>query len=89
MTFSPVRLDHKGIATILRENPQIVNEINKLVDRIGDDVKDAADDPDAVFVKHYTTDREAGSVAVPASWQATDGALTRAAAKAGLEVKSK
>ena len=37
----------------------------------------------------YTTDRGAAAVMVPAEEQARDGALTRAAAAVGLEVKQK
>lgn len=40
-------------------------------------------------VTEYTTDRAAASVAVPAEQQAKDGVLTRAAAAAGLEVRTK
>ena len=42
-----------------------------------------------VEVEEYTTDRAAASVSVPAEQQAKDGALTRAAAAAGLEVRAK
>ncbi len=40
-------------------------------------------------LEEYTTDRAAASVSVPAELQARDGVLTRAAAQAGLEVRSK
>lgn len=46
----------------------------------------AAAGPDAEVVE-YTTDRAAATVSVPAEQQAKDGALTRAASGAGLEVR--
>lgn len=48
----------------------------------------AAVDAEDVEVGEYTTDRNAASVSVPAEAQARDGALTRAAARVGLEVRS-
>lgn len=44
---------------------------------------------DGAEVQKYTTDRAAASVSVPAEAQAKDGVLTRGAAAAGLEVRSK
>ena len=40
-------------------------------------------------MQEYTTDRAAASVSVPAAQQAKNGALTRAASAAGLEVRAK
>lgn len=40
-------------------------------------------------VDEYTTDRSAAGVSVPTHRQTVDGALTRAAAALGLEVKAK
>ncbi|OOL30709.1 hypothetical protein GQ85_18205 [Rhodococcus rhodochrous] len=42
-----------------------------------------------VIVDEYTTDRTAAAVKVPAARQAKSGALTRAAAAAGLEVRAR
>nr|WP_246461585.1 hypothetical protein [Nocardia transvalensis] len=50
-----------------------------LADEIGGDVT----------VDKYTTDRAAAGVRVPTERQTKDGALTRAAAALGLEVKAK
>jgi hypothetical protein len=47
----------------------------------------AAGAGDDATVDEYTTDRAAASVSVPAAQQAKHGALTRAAAEAGLEVR--
>jgi hypothetical protein len=38
-------------------------------------------------IESYTTDRAVSSVGVPVTVQATEGALTRAAAAVGLEVR--
>ncbi len=89
MTFSRVRLDHKGLEQTLKTDPGITSKINDLVEKIGQSCRDAAEDPDEVFVDHYTTDRTAGAVTVLTEEQVKNGILTRAAAKAGLEVKTK
>lgn len=81
MTFSKFRLNRKGGAEVLKE--LAAPHINALAQQIA-----AKAGPDAE-VDEYTTDRAAASVAVPAHQQAKDGALTRAAAAAGLEVRAK
>lgn len=86
MSFSPVRLNRKEIGRILKED--YAEQVNKLAGRIADEARSLVDD-DAVSVDEYTTDRAAASVSVPASAQAVDGVLTKAAAKVGLEVQSK
>jgi len=73
-----IRLDHKGIAELLKSQPfaAAVNEAAQAVAvRCGGEVDS------------YTTDRAAAAVRVKADRQARDGALTRAAAAAGLEVR--
>jgi len=74
------RLNFKGGAEVLRSE-WITAQVNAVAHSVADDIGDEAD------VDEYTTDRSAASVSVPAALQATDGALTRAAAKLGLEVK--
>ena len=74
-------LYRKGVGEILKT--EFVDEINHLADEIGDKIDD-----DEVEVRYYTTDRGAASVTVPAEIQATEGALTRAAAAVGLEVRA-
>ena len=86
MSFSPVRLNRKEIGRILKQD--YAEQVNKLAGRIADEARSLVDD-DAVSVDEYTTDRAAASVSVPASAQAVDGVLTKAAAKVGLEVQSK
>jgi hypothetical protein len=78
---SSFRLDLKGGAEVL--NIKSVDAVNALAHQIGDQAgADAEVDP-------YTTDRAAAAVTVPAERQAKDGALTRAAAAVGLEVRPK
>jgi len=78
MTF---RLDHKGAAEVLKGLDSA--PIKELADQVA---KNAGD---AVWVNHYTTDRPAASVTIPAARQAKHGTLTKAASAAGLEVKAK
>jgi hypothetical protein len=74
-------LDRKGGAEVLKK--LAADEIHAL----GAKVAGAAGA--GAVVNHYTTDRAGASVGIPAARQAKDGALTRAAAAAGLEVKAK
>ena len=74
------RLDRAGVAEVLKsaEATALMNETARAVAaNIGEDAE----------VSEYTTDRRAASVSVPAEMQARDGALTRAAAAVGLEVR--
>lgn len=74
-------LDRKGGSEVLKSI--VADEIRALTEQIGAAAGEAAQ------VDHYTTDRAAGQVAVPAALQAKHGVLTKAAAAAGLEVKAK
>lgn len=74
-------LDQEGGAEVLKE--LAASAINGLAQQVADDIGEGAK------VKTYTTDRAAATVSVPAEMQAKDGALTRAAAAAGLEVRPK
>lgn len=78
MTF---KLNRAGGAEVLKE--LAADAIHALAQQV------AAQAGDAAQVDEYTTDRAAASVSVPAHLQAKDGVLTRAAAAAGLEVRSK
>lgn len=75
------KLNYKGGGEVLKQlaAPHINAIARQVADQIGEDAT----------VEEYTTDRAAASVAVPAERQAKDGALTRAAAAAGLEVRAK
>ena len=86
MSFSPVRLNRKEIGRILKQD--YAEQVNELANMIADEARGLVDG-DVVEVDEYTTDRAAASVSVPASAQAVDGVLTKAAAKVGLEVQSK
>ena len=78
---SGFRLNRKGGAEVLKKVAR--DATNAAAHRVG-----AAAGPDAV-VEEYTTDRAAAVVKVPAEQQAKDGVLTKAAAAAGFEVRSK
>lgn len=78
---SGFRLNRKGGEQVLKQVAR--GATNAAARRVA-----AAAGPDAV-VEEYTTDRAAAVVKVPADQQARDGVLTKAAAAAGLEVRSK
>lgn len=75
------KLNRKGGAEVLKElaAPHINALARQIAAHAGDDAE----------VDEYTTDRAAAAVSVLAYRQAKDGALTRAASAAGLEVRSK
>lgn len=82
MSASNFRLDRRGVAEVLRSEgvAKLANEAaDQLADRLGEGAK----------VQRYTTDRKAASVSIPAEQQARDGALTRAAAAVGLQVRAR
>jgi hypothetical protein len=72
------KLDHAGIAAILKGD-----DVGKAIDALGSKVAALAGGD----AKALTTDRRISVVRVKADRQARDGALTRAASAAGLEVK--
>lgn len=75
------RLDRKGGAEVLKQlaAPRVNELARQIAANAGEDAK----------VDEYTTDRAAAAVTVPAERQAKDGALTRAASAAGLEVRAR
>lgn len=81
MAKSSFRLDRKGGAEVLKQFS--APSVNALAQQVANAAGEDAE------VVEYTTDRAAASVRVPAEQQAKDGVLTRAAAAAGLEVRSK
>ncbi|WP_028477919.1 hypothetical protein [Nocardia sp. CNY236] len=81
-TARGVRLDHRGLGKILKSQA-FADVVNDAAIRV------AAAAGDNAEVDKYTTDRKAAAVIVPAEDQARDGALTRAAASVGLEVRAK
>ena len=78
----PVRLDHRGIDITLN-SPEFAAAVNEAAGAIAGLVG-----PDAI-VDEYRTDRRAAAVTVPAERQTRDGALTRAAAQVGLDVRQR
>lgn len=78
MTRVTIRLDSAGIRTVLTDNcRELVGTVTRRI---------AAQIPGSV-VEFRTTDRAVGRVHVDNFRQSRDGALTRAAASLGLEVK--
>lgn len=82
MARKGVRLNRKGVSKTLK-SPEFKAKMDALANRIAQEIGEEAK------VDSYTTDRGAASVSVPADMQARDGALTRGAAAAGLEVRVK
>lgn len=86
------RLDRRGVSQLLKGDlgRAATDAAHKVADQIRADYPDLAADVD---VEAYTTDRGAASVMVRDSrareLQVRDGLITKAAAKIGLEVKSK
>ncbi|GAA4688097.1 hypothetical protein [Streptomyces youssoufiensis] len=85
-----LRLDAEGIREFLKSQP-----LREVIDGLADDIAEnvrAAEPRATVSVRRYTTDRGAATVTVEdvraMAWQARDGLLTRAAGRAGLEVKA-
>ncbi|MGI5222174.1 hypothetical protein [Nocardia sp. CA-290969] len=77
------QLDRAGVSEILK-SPEMAAVINETAAAVADQVReDTGEEPE---VESYTTDRGAAAVGVPVTLQATDGALTRAAAAVGLVV---
>ena len=89
---SGFRLNRRGVGEVLKQ--QCGPAINEVAEQVAAQVRASIDDDSIeVVVDTYTTDR--GAAAVPIAdtrgmeFQASDGALTRAAAAVGLEVKSR
>lgn len=85
-----VDLDHAGIAQLLKSAP-MQSLVRDAAEQIAGNVNVPA--IDGVVVDEYSTDRAAASVTIrdprAALWQARDGALTRAAAAIGVEVRAR
>lgn len=84
--ITEITLYSKGLGRVL----QATGVVNDYAKRLADSIRaDHPDDEHAAFVSYYTTDRKAAMVTTRAEYQAKDGALTRAAAKVGLEVRAR
>lgn len=77
-----IKLNRKAVGALLK-SAQFAAAVNRAAEEIADEIGDDAK------VYYYTTDRKAAAVGVPGERQARDGALTRGAAAAGLEVQAK
>jgi hypothetical protein len=87
MANGDVSLDHKGIAAMLKTPAfhAVVNEAAAAIQSAARELVGGTPVP----MHEYTSDRAAASVSVLAPMQAKHGALTKAAANVGLEVKDK
>ncbi|QOC55873.1 hypothetical protein SEA_DIRTYBOI_11 [Gordonia phage DirtyBoi] len=90
------RLDRRGAGEILKsaESANAVSDVaHKIRDLVDADVNDDPDDEIDVIVTSHTTDRAVARVTIAhprgRELQAKRGALTRAAAKLGLEVRAR
>lgn len=82
------QLDRKGGSEVLKE--LAADEIHALAQKVAENAqKDADATNQVVWVHESVTDRARASITVPAGLQAKHGVLTRAAAAAGLEVRTK
>lgn len=90
ITFRP---DHREIARYLQTDPELRQVIHDAAVEVARNIDRTDLEPGEVVVDDYATDRVASSVTVrhPGAqfWQARDGLLTKAAARAGLEVKAR
>ncbi|QXO13107.1 hypothetical protein SEA_HIBISCUS_10 [Gordonia phage Hibiscus] len=88
------RLNRRGGAQVLK-SADVAAAVNAAARAVADKVRtNLADEGDVeVTVDEYTTDRRAAGVTIRSSrgleFQATRGAITRAAAAVGLEVKTR
>ncbi|AZV00739.1 hypothetical protein SEA_KIKO_11 [Gordonia phage Kiko] len=90
------RLDRRGAGEILK-SAEVAQGVKALADKVRDlvdrDVNDDPDDQIDVIVSTSTTDRAKADVTIAhprgLQLQAKRGALTKAAAKLGLEVRSR
>ncbi|MEU1284908.1 hypothetical protein [Kitasatospora sp. NPDC005856] len=86
------QLDSAGVREVL-ESPEVRAMVDEAAGRIAERVKGAVPAPETVEVHPYTTDRQAARVTIAdrraMAWQARDGALTRAAAGVGADVKER
>jgi len=78
------RLDRKGVGQVLT-SPEVSAWVTSAARQLAAHVR--ANHDVRPVVLNYRTDRAAASVSVPARLQASKGALTRAAAAAGLPVR--
>lgn len=82
MPTPELRLDRKAVGALLKSGA-FAPAVNALANAIAENAGDDAE------VEQYTTDRNAAAVKVPAWRQAKDGALTKAASAAGVQVVQK
>lgn len=95
MARSKIRLDHPGIAEVLKGG-EVRGAVDALAEGVAANARSAAEvqrHGAAVDVGNYTTDRAAAAVTIVhpggLGMQAKHGTLTRAAGAVGLEVRAR
>lgn len=92
MGFEWEGLDHEGIAEILK-SAEIAGVVHSLAEEIAAHADPEGEAEDGTVVDDAVTDRAVSIVTIRDArgmiWQARDGRLTKAAAAAGLEVRSR
>lgn len=88
----PFRLNKKGVGAILKDH-KLAAAVTSVAQGLGAAVRTQVGPDVTVHVDEYTTDRGAAAVVIAhrdgVAMQASDGALTKAAAAVGLTVTSK
>lgn len=80
------RLDRKGVGEVLK-SAEVARWVKSVADAVAASARRGTKAP--ATVDTFTSDRAGATVAVPARLQASEGALTRAAAEHGLVVRAK
>ncbi|MBM4626663.1 hypothetical protein GS453_24895 [Rhodococcus hoagii] len=92
MAQKPFRLNRAGVGKILKQE-KLATAVTAVAQQIGGAVRGRVGADVVVRVDPYTTDRGAAAVVIAdrygAAMQASDGALTKAAASVGLSVTSR
>lgn len=81
------KLNRRGVRQILTKDTLLHDVMNDTAREAADAAREELGPDVEVVVSEYTSDRQAASIAVLVEEQARSGALTRAAAKVGLEVR--
>ncbi|PTR42032.1 hypothetical protein C8K38_111201 [Rhodococcus sp. OK611] len=92
MAQKPFRLNRAGVGKILKSD-EVASKVTGVAEQVGAAVRVQVGSDVVVRVDPYTTDRGAAAVVIAdrhgIAMQASDGALTKAAAAVGLTVTSK
>lgn len=85
-TIVTFQLDRGGVAEVLK-SAEVARWVKSVAESVAASARRGTKAP--ATVSTFTSDRAGATVAVPARLQASEGALTRAAAEHGLVVRSR